>query len=80
MTIRAVVFDIGGVLEITPSLGVDEAWEQKLGLKPGELNVKLASVWKGGSLGTMSLTEVHQNIGAILKLSEADVDAYMAEI
>ena len=28
MTIRAVVFDIGGVLEITPSLGVDEARER----------------------------------------------------
>ena len=27
MVIRAVVFDIGGVLEITPDLGVDRWWE-----------------------------------------------------
>ena len=27
MVIRAVVFDIGGVLEITPDLGVDRPWE-----------------------------------------------------
>ena len=27
MTIQAVVFDIGGVLEITPNLGVTETWE-----------------------------------------------------
>jgi hypothetical protein len=31
MVIRAVVFDIGGVLEITPDLGVDRLWETRLG-------------------------------------------------
>jgi len=35
MTIRAIVFDIGGVLEITPDLGVNAKWEQQLRLKPG---------------------------------------------
>src|SRR5579872_2763115 len=33
MTIRAVVFDIGGVLEITPDLGVTRHWERRLGLR-----------------------------------------------
>ena len=32
MVIRAVVFDIGGVLEITPDLGVIPMWEARLGL------------------------------------------------
>jgi hypothetical protein len=32
MTIKAVVFDIGGVLEITPGLGVTETWESRCGL------------------------------------------------
>jgi len=31
MTIQAVVFDIGGVLEITPDLGVTGMWESRLG-------------------------------------------------
>ncbi len=35
--IRAVVFDIGGVLETTPPLGVSDAWEARLGLAAGEL-------------------------------------------
>jgi hypothetical protein len=35
MAIRAVVFDIGGVLEITPRTGWDEKWEARLHLKPG---------------------------------------------
>ena len=29
MVIRAVVFDIGGVLEITPDLGVIPMWESR---------------------------------------------------
>ena len=33
VVIRAVVFDIGGVLEITPDLGVDRMWETRLGRK-----------------------------------------------
>ena len=35
MAIRAVVFDIGGVLEITPDLGVTGEWEARLGLSAG---------------------------------------------
>ena len=35
MAIRAVAFDIGGVLEITPDTGMTEKWEQRLHLKPG---------------------------------------------
>ena len=37
MAIRAVVFDIGGVLEITPRTGWEEKWEARLHVKPGEL-------------------------------------------
>ena len=59
MTIKAIVFDIGGVLEITPNLGVDEEWEQKLNLKSGELNERLREVWRGGTLGTITINQVH---------------------
>ena len=41
MPIRAVVFDIGGVLEDTPATGVAERWEATLRLRPGELNERL---------------------------------------
>ncbi|WP_177245418.1 hypothetical protein [Streptosporangium canum] len=40
MAIRAVVFDIGGVLEITTDLGVAEQWENRLGLPVGELDTR----------------------------------------
>lgn len=35
MPVRAVVFDIGGVLEDDPPIGVAERWETALGLPPG---------------------------------------------
>jgi epoxide hydrolase-like predicted phosphatase len=80
MTIRAIVFDIGGVLEITPRLGIDAKWEQQLNLEPGELSRRLHHVWRAGSIGTISEEEVHHNIGAIMGLSEEQVNAYMADV
>jgi epoxide hydrolase-like predicted phosphatase len=80
MTIRAVVFDIGGVLEVTPDLGVTAKWEQRLHLKPGELDERLRSVWRGGSLGTLSEEEVHKSISEIMGMNEAQVDAFMDDI
>ena len=62
MTIQAVVFDIGGVLEITPDLGVTGRWESRLGLGPGELDKRMYDVWRGGSIGTVSERDVHQAV------------------
>lgn len=38
MTIRAVIFDYGGVLVRTEDDGLRRAWEQRLGLEAGELD------------------------------------------
>jgi epoxide hydrolase-like predicted phosphatase len=80
MAIRAVVFDIGGVLEITPNLGINQKWESILHLKPGELDQKLNSVWKGGSIGTITEAEVHKNISAIMGMDETQVNAFMDDV
>ena len=48
MTIEAVVFDIGGILEITPDLGWAPAWESRLGLAAGEIGERMADAWRGG--------------------------------
>lgn len=37
MGIRALLFDLGGVLLRTQDHGPREAWERRLGLQPGEL-------------------------------------------
>lgn len=80
MAIRAVVFDIGGVLEITPRTGWDKTWEEKLKLKSGELNERLMPVWRAGSSGAMSEEEVEQSIGEILGLDRAQVEAFMHDL
>jgi putative hydrolase of the HAD superfamily len=77
MTIRAIVFDIGGVLEITPDLGVTAKWEKRLGLQPGEMDQRLGDVWQGGSIGTISEEEVHKHIAEIMGMGETQVNALM---
>lgn len=80
MTIRAVVFDIGGVLEITPDTGMTEKWEARLHLKPGELNEQLMDVWKDGSSGNISEEIVEQSIGEIMGMDQGQVEALMADL
>lgn len=80
MTIRAVVFDIGGVLEITPDLGVTSWWETRLGLSPGELDERMHDAWIGGSIGTITLDDVHQAITDRLGLDAQDRADFMADI
>jgi putative hydrolase of the HAD superfamily len=80
MVIRAVVFDIGGVLEITPDLGVDRQWETRLGLPDGEILARLRDVWRGGSIGTITLDDVHQALQERLGLDDQMVAQYMADV
>jgi epoxide hydrolase-like predicted phosphatase len=79
MTIQAVVFDIGGVLEITADLGVTEMWESRLGLPPGEINRLMDDVWHGGVIGTISEEDVHQAVTERLGLDGRQLAEFMAD-
>jgi epoxide hydrolase-like predicted phosphatase len=78
--IRAVIVDIGGVLEYTPPTGHTAAWEAELGLEPGGLDRRTHDVWRGGSLGTISEAEVHAAIVERLGLSPADLERFLAGV
>lgn len=80
MGIRAVVFDIGGVLEITEEMTFTRDWEAKLGLAEGEIGRRLADVWAGGSIGSVSEDQVHREIGDRLGLSGAQVELMMSQM
>jgi epoxide hydrolase-like predicted phosphatase len=80
MTIQAVVFDIGGILEITPDLGWGPAWESRLGLASGELRERMADAWRGGSIGTVTEAEVHQAARDRLGLDERQLGEFMADL
>jgi putative hydrolase of the HAD superfamily len=78
VVIRAVVFDIGGVLEHTPPTGHTQRWEQALGLEPGELDRRMDDVWRAGRLGTVSEAEVVAAVGSRLRLTRVQVEDFMA--
>jgi epoxide hydrolase-like predicted phosphatase len=80
MTIQAVVFDIGGIFEITPDLGWGPAWESRLGLAPGELGERMNDAWRGGEIGTVSEAEVHQAARERLGLDEGQLAEFMADL
>jgi epoxide hydrolase-like predicted phosphatase len=80
MAIRAVVFDIGGVLEITPATGWVEKWEARLHLKAGELDERLMDVWRAGSLGNISEEEVEKRIGETMGMDQWQVQALLADL
>jgi HAD superfamily hydrolase (TIGR01549 family) len=80
MTIQAVVFDIGGVLEITPGLAVTERWESRLGLEAGEINKRMEDVWYGGGIGTISEVGVHRALAERFGFDERQVDEFMGWI
>jgi epoxide hydrolase-like predicted phosphatase len=80
MTIQAVVFDIGGILEITPDLGWAPAWESRLGLAPGEIGERMADAWRGGEIGTVSEAEVRQAARERLGLDDGQLAQFMADL
>ena len=80
MGIRAIVFDIGGVLEINPEMDCGPRWELKLGLPAGALGEGLADVWAAGAIGTMTEEQVLRAIADRTGLTRAHVDAMMADM
>jgi epoxide hydrolase-like predicted phosphatase len=80
MTIQAVVFDIGGVLEITPDLGWAREWESRLGLTPGELHERMADAWRGGEIGAISEADVHRAAKERLGLDQRQLAELMADL
>jgi epoxide hydrolase-like predicted phosphatase len=80
MTIRAVVFDIGGVLEVVSQTGWDEKWEAFLHLKTGELEELLMDVWIDGSYSDISEEEMEKRIGEIIGIDQVQAKALMADV
>jgi epoxide hydrolase-like predicted phosphatase len=80
MTIQAVVFDIGGILEITPDLGWGPAWEARLSLAPGELNQRMDDAWRRGEIGTISEAEVRLAARERLGLDEGQLAQFLADL
>jgi putative hydrolase of the HAD superfamily len=79
MGLRAVVFDIGGVLEIVPDLGVTSRWEVKLGFAEGEIARRLGAVWAAGAIGTVTESDVRKAMVDLLEITAEQAEAMSAD-
>jgi putative hydrolase of the HAD superfamily len=80
MTVRAVIFDIGGVLELTPATGWLESWQQRLGAAWQEGAPLLEATWRAGRTGGVSLQQVEDKTAEALGLDEPQLQAFMADL
>jgi epoxide hydrolase-like predicted phosphatase len=80
MPIRAVVFDIGGVLELTDEGSLTRIWEPRLGLGPGEMGSLLAEVAAAGAVGAISERQAGQRIAEVLGLDAGQLRAFLADL
>lgn len=80
MAIRAVVFDIGGVLEYTPRIGVLEKWVELFGIPAEKFGELTSELWDGGSIGKITLEEIEKQLAIRLKVSKARIDEFMADV
>jgi epoxide hydrolase-like predicted phosphatase len=71
--VSAVVFDVGGVLEVNPATGWAERWEGRLGLTARELAQRIDRLWSGGDIGAVTLTEIERRTADALHLDDGDL-------
>jgi putative hydrolase of the HAD superfamily len=77
MAVRAVVFDVGNVLELSEDNYVFDEWAAGLGLTPAEFAERTQAAWDGGDIGTVTLEEVHRGLGEALGIDDVQVNAIM---
>ena len=78
--VRAVLLDIGGVLEITPPTGWPQRWAAELGLEPDELWHRLEDLARAGSVGAVTEADYARAVGTRLGLSSADVERFLVDL
>ncbi len=68
MAFKAVIFDIGGVLEFNPRTGWQQRWATRLGLDRDTFDARLQPIWRMGDIGALSLAEVERRTAEALCL------------
>jgi epoxide hydrolase-like predicted phosphatase len=80
MTIRAVVFDIGGVLVDAPPMDFDVHWAPRIGLTLEEFEARADPIWRDGSIGAASLIQVHERLARALAVKMSTVEEMMEDM
>jgi len=80
VAIEAVIFDIGGVLEVTTETGWPEHWARRVGIDVDDLNERLAVIWPAGAVGRATLEEIEAQIALALGLDGQQLAKLMDDI
>jgi putative hydrolase of the HAD superfamily len=80
MGIRAVVFDIGGVLEIVEESFLIQDWAARVGITAEEIGDRLDDVLAGGAIGTVTEEAVHEAISERLGVGRVRAKEMMARM
>jgi epoxide hydrolase-like predicted phosphatase len=82
MPVRAVVFDIGGVLEVPTDTDLDGRWEQRLELRPGEFFQRLrqSGLGRDANLGRVSEAEFTQALGRLYGLDQPTTTELLVDL
>lgn len=76
MPVRAVILDIGGVLEVNPRTGWPARWGRRLGWDADAFAARLDAIWGPGATGAATLAEIERLTTEAFGLS----DAVLAEL
>jgi epoxide hydrolase-like predicted phosphatase len=79
MPIRAVVFDIGGVLEVNPRTGWPTRWARRLGFPPDVFDERLDAIWAPGATGEATLEQIEVRTAEAFGLSEVALAELMED-
>ncbi len=78
--VRAVVFDIGGVLEVTPDTGWMARWAEDLGLAPEGFRERIREPAYEGSRGQITLEEFVSAVREAFGLDDEQTSAFMDDL
>ncbi len=79
MPVSAIVFDIGGVLEVNPRTGWRDLWAARLHIDPAEFARRLDPIWHPGEVGGTTLREVERGTAEALSLDRTSLSALMGD-
>ncbi|WP_067709376.1 HAD family hydrolase [Nocardia yamanashiensis] len=80
MGVRAVIFDIGGVLEVNSEMTFIADWLDRLGLTFEDVAPELFEIWAEGERGTVTESQVREAIRTGLSVDDRIADAVMADM
>lgn len=64
MGFDAVLFDIGGVLEVVEGMDFSSKYEDLLGLPVGTIAIHTADLWPAGALGLRTEDEIRREMSS----------------